>query len=357
MPRDSRKPSRSPSRPERNGAQRTPAEHSVALLILPEIRLAYTALHGLLESSPRSSSRLVYVYGAAGTGKSHLVRHFLRDLRAQESKINVLHVTASEFAAELAQASQEKEIPEFQERYRATDVLVCEDLQAIRGRSETQQQFVALLDSLSAAGKRVVITATQLPGEIEGLKPRLVDRCRGGTVIGIEPLSKSSRIKLLTHHASSRQIALAEGSIAHLADSSASPRVFLASLTHLDQQARRQRTSITENLVRHYLEHEAAQEDVSMSAITRAVARQFGVRVGEVRGERRAASQVLPRQCAMFLARELTRQPLTAIAEYFGRKNHSTVTHACRRIESMAEESPTLRQQLTRIRGELGTGG
>lgn len=341
-----------------SGSSATAAEH---LLLLDENRFAWAALERLkpADRSPRQSrpheGQLAYLYGPSGAGKSHLVRTFLRDERRRDSKLRTETVTASQFAAELAEASENRCIDQLQSRYRELDIFVCEDLTALEHRSETQQQLVALIDEILKSGGRVILTGRKSPGELAGVQRRLINRCHGGTCAAVDAPGPASRAALLAHFAMSKQIPLSQESIDLLANElPVSPRELLATLNQLEAAARQARARIDQALVRRYLAGEIKPQSATLSQIAQAVARHFGVSVSGLRGQRRIQGVVIPRQCAMFLARQLTAEPMQSIARYFGRRNHTTVIHACRRMKMLLTNDPTLRQHLSQLQRALG---
>ena len=332
------------------------------LLLLDEIRFAWTALELLKRperppctAGPSPAGHLVYLHGPSGAGKSHLVRQFLRDECRRDPKLRTVIVTASQFAAELAAASQNRAIDQFQARYRDLDLFVCEDLTALENRPETQQQLVPLIDEILKSGGRVILTACKSPGELRGVQRRLVNRCHGGTCASIDAPGPASRAALLAHFAVTKQVPLPIDAIDRLAaELAVSPRELLAAITQLDAYARQAKKRIDDDLVRRYLADEIKPPSATLPAIAHAVAQHFSVSIPGLRGQRRVQGVVVPRQCAMFLARQLTTEPLQAIARYFGRRNHTTVLHACRRIKTLAVDDAALRQHLNHIRRGLG---
>ena len=326
------------------------------LLLLDENRFAWAALESLKgdEEQP-ARSRLVYIHGPSGAGKSHLVRQFLRDERRRDPALRSVIVTAGRFAADLAEASEARRVDCFQAHYRDLDLFVCEGMTALQYRLETQQQLIALTDDILKSGGRVVLTATTPPGELVGVQRRLVNRCHGGACAAIEAPGPASRAALLAHFALTRQIPLSQDAINLLArELAVSPRELRAALDQIDAQARQQHARIDCDFIRRYLDGETKPAAATLAVIARVVARHFGVTISGLRGQRRVQGAVLPRQCAMFLSRQLTTEPMHAIARYFGRRNHTTVIHACRRMEVLASDDPALRHHLARIRHALG---
>ena len=328
--------------------------HAEPFLPLEENRLAQVAVTDLHRRANRNACRLVYLFGEAGVGKSHLVRHFVRAERRVRPTEPLIHVTAAQFAADLADASTDKSIPEFQDRYRQVDLLVCEDLGALSGRMESQRQLVCVLDEILRSGGRILLTARRLPGELDNMDRRLVNRCQAASSADIRIPSRDSRVQLIEHFAGTRQIPLTRDVAALLADGlPVSPREFLAAVVQLESYARQQGTVPDAEFTRRFLAGDIKRPPVTLSRIARTVARQFGTSVGELRTNTRRQACLLPRQFSMLLARELTEEPLRRIAAYFGRQNHSTVVHAGKRLKKILDEDPAVRRQFAQIRQAL----
>lgn len=326
-----------------------------AFLALPENQLALAAVEELFSPGPHRQGRLVFVSGPSGVGKSLLVRESLRRSKGHAKKEKSAALTASQWAAELAEASQNQTIDAFQARYRSLELLICEDVTAIANRKDSQEQLCLAMDEILAHGGRVLITSILSTGSLDGFSRRLVNRFQGGVTAHIDLPEFESRVQLLNHFAAARQIALPLSVAEMLADSlPVSPRELLAALVQLETLARRQNSPLTTALAEYYLSQETMPQPLELSEVAKAVARQFGVPMSGLRGKKRAHGVVLPRQCAMFLARELTGQSLLAIAQFFGRRHHSTVLHACKRMESALHKEPALRQHLAQIRTALG---
>ena len=318
------------------------------LLLVPEIRLAHTAITQL-GSRSRSRPPSVYITGPPGTGKSHLARLFLQADTGRKAS-----VLASEFAAELAEAAQHRDIPEFQDRFRKLDTLVCEDLQALVGRKESQQQLLAVIDEILGRGGRVLITASRLPGRLDRFDRKLVSRCRGGVVVSVRRPGPASRLQLLEHFASRHQVPLPVDVAQLLAQKiTGSPRDLISALGQLETLSRISGGVIDTAMARNVVAGDAEAKPPGLAQIARVVARHFGVSARRLRERSRAQHIVVPRQCAMLLARELTGTIYSKIAAYFGCSNHTTVLHACRRMQQRLGNEPELRQLIHSIHAEL----
>jgi len=318
------------------------------LLLVPEIRLAHTAITQL-GSRSRSRPPSVYIAGPPGTGKSHLARLFQQADSGRKAS-----VLASEFAAELAEAAQHRSIPEFQDRFRKLDTLVCEDLQALVGRKESQQQLLAVIDEILGRGGRVLITASRLPGRLDRFDRKLVSRCRGGVVVSVRRPGPASRLQLLEHFASRHQVPLPVDVAQLLAQKiTGSPRDLISALGQLETLSRISGGVIDTAMARNVVAGDAEAKPPGLAQIARVVARHFGVSARRLRERSRAQHIVVPRQCAMLLARELTGTIYSKIAAYFGCSNHTTVLHACRRMQQRLGNEPELRQLIHSIHAEL----
>ncbi len=322
----------------------------VPFLVLPENRFAFEAVSSIGEGTPRA----VFIYGPSGVGKSHLARYAVRSFLSKRPDARVQHLTAGEFAAEFADASSGRTISLFQSATREFDLFVLEDLQVLDGRSQTQFQLLALCNDLAATGCQIIWTSRNSPGEMNGIDKKLLSRFRGGVVAQMRPLELESRIRLLKHFAEFQHLPLpADAAEVLAAGMDVSPRELWSLVGRLDTHSRQHRRPVDSDLVRRLLQHEVAPLKPRLDDICRAVARQFGISIHELRSRRQNRGVVLPRQCAMLLARQFSGRSLEQIGHYFGGRDHSTVIHACRRLARLIPHEAELRQNLSQIETAL----
>lgn len=316
---------------------------SEVLIPLAEQRLARVALNRLAKPTHEDKGRLLYLVGPAGTGKSALIREFVQDVEGH------CVVTASEFAAQLAAASDKKELDAFQERFRNVSVFVCEDIHAIEGRPQTLQQLLAAIDELVAHGKDVIVSSTKMPGELESYPRKLVNRFRGGTIIAVKIPGAESRALLLRQFAQQRKVTLSRDALALLAESLA---VSSRELSGIVTQLAERRQPIKRDVIEKWLHDDFPSTTMTPLAVTKAVAAEFGVTLSALRSHRRTQVLVLPRQCAMWLSRKLCGTSFTQLGGFFERQ-HSSVMHAVRTLEQRLTVEPNLRQRLKKIESTI----
>ena len=335
----------------RNGQ---PVQDAHSFLILPENQMAHTACLRLID--PRvSDPPLVTLFGPPGCGKSHLARKTVREALARSPGTVVLFLTANDFAAQLHAASSTGKVRQFQERIRSrTELLVFEDLHRLEGRTESQQQLLAILDDLLAHGRRVLLTSRKSPGEIPRLSRKIVNRCHGGLPIEIGEVSTAaSRERLVRLFAEAAGVDLAKPLVSLVAaEAGRSPRDLQRLVQAVCAAALRRKAAIDEPLVRDLLAR-SGEARLTISEITKVVARAFDAKVTELRSSARTQTLVVPRQVAMFLSRELMKAEYQAIGDYFGGRNHATVIYACDRIRELTHSQSELGVRVARLREDL----
>ncbi len=330
-----------------------PVQDAHPFLVLPENQMAHAACLRLID--PRvAEPPLVTLFGSPGCGKTHLARRTVRDAVARTADTVVLFLTANDFAAQLHSAASTGKMRQMQERIRSqTDLLVFEDLHRLEGRAESQQQLLAILDDLLAHGRRVLLTSRKSPGEIPRLSRKIVNRCHGGLPIEIGEFAGASRQKLVRLFAEAAGVEIAEPLVALAAsEPGRSPRDLQRLVESLRTAALRRKTTIDEPLVRDLLAR-SGEARLTIGGITKVVARAYDAKVADLRSAARTHGLVVPRQVAMFLARELMKAEYQTIGDYFGGRNHATVIYACDRIRELSRSQAELVVQVARLREDL----
>ena len=335
----------------RSRKSRAAGSSSVPFLVLDENRLAWTAVDSACRDVDADALQLeaALIYGPSGCGKSHLC-----DLLVNAHKDAVKIVPSSDFVEQVTRNYKVANTFDPVSEYSPLKLLILEDVQHLCRHPSAQRVFATLMDELRRTQTSVVCTSNQPPAELKGLIPRLANHFRGGLCVAVRIPGPASRVKLLSHFCSHLQIAVPLPIIRLFANElSVSPRELLGLLLRFDALATQQKTMPDARLARAFLTQEIAPNAVEIDDIAKAVARQFGVRLADMRSQARDHVVAVPRQCAMFLSRDLTGEHYARIGEYFGGRSHSTVLHACNRIRQQLENDAGLRQQLKRAQQML----
>ncbi len=344
---------------------------------LPEQAFACAAMSRLSVRHPSNAvGGLTYLSGPEGSGKSFLARNAIREARRQQPKLVFAIAGAYDLAEALVRVDQSQSLADLLEQFTRLNLLVCDDLQLLEGKPEHQRLLLELMDQLSQQGTHLLITCRKLPGELRDFSPRWVSRCHGGLCTSLPNLSRDSRILFLGRlietggSGNSRRLSAAEQrraehcpltfaepvqpTIEWLADHGpASPRDIVTILNRLGEHSLKRPSLIDVPFLQQWMSETLPAEIISLDSIVAEVANEFGIEPAELRSRSRHQSLIVPRQCAMFLARELTQRPLEFIGQYFGERTHTTVSHCLSRLKELLPNAPTLRQQVQRLQKRI----
>lgn len=354
-----------------------------AVLAFPEQALAQQALTQLVRravndqapsrvrASLRSRTSLagrhcapdaVYVWGPTGSGKTTVIAQALRAVRHELSPYAVISATALEWAERLRIAEAEGQLVAIMNQLTTMALVVVEDWDQLAQPPRRDGAapvppvppvapstcLVRMLATLEATPVRWIFSATVLPGAIPGLPPRLIGRARSSALASLEPLGEESR-RLLWQRALGGQV-LADTYRAAIDRGARTPGGILTQAKTLTSLTR-----LRPKLDEAELEQVFAAPPVtpSLDQILQAVATEFAVSPVELRSSARHQSLVLPRQCAMYLSRELTRTSFDEIGAFLGERAHTTASHGHRKLSDLLPGSPSLREQVSRITERL----
>jgi chromosomal replication initiator protein len=301
----------------------------------------------------------LYIHAGVGLGKTHLLQAITWAGNNGDRK--VLYLTAERFMYGFVSALKSQTTLAFKEALRAIDVLVIDDLQFLQGRS-TQHEFCHTINALIDAGRQVVIASDRPPADLESLDDRVRSRLAGGLVVEIGSLGEELRLEILKSR-------IAAARLHHPGFEVPAPvLVFIAkSVTH---NGRDLEGAVNRLLAHNKLtgqpvtlemaEHEmrdlirpAEPKRVRIEDIQRIVARQYNVSRADLLSSRRTANVVRPRQVAMYLAKVLTLRSLPEIGRRFGGRDHTTVLHAVRKIETLSGNDTVLAEEIESLKRQL----
>ncbi len=317
-----------------------------------ENRLIGVAIEALLKRPEPGYNPLV-IHGPSGTGKTHLARGLAAerlDERGPKSQ-SVVYVTGADFARLLGEAIDARETAKLRERFRGASLLILDDLTALATKRVAQQELIHTLDAVIDGGGQVVVTSRTPPDRIATLLPALGSRLSAGLTVSLALPAAPARLALLERFAAMRRIALPATAARSLAEGlSVTVSELSGALTELHWQAAREGSSIDAARVRRFLADRQLRLRPSLRTITAMSAKYFGLRMSDLTGPSRRRGIVQARATAMYLARLLTGRSLSELGAYFGRRDHTTVLHSVRLIESRLRADPTTKRAIAEIR-------
>lgn len=320
-------------------------------------RFAHAAALAVAEKPSRAYNPL-FIYGGVGLGKTHLLQaigHYVLD---HHRGLRVKYVSSEKFTNDFINSIRDKDkIVGFQKKYRGNDVLLVDDIQFLENKEATQEEFFHTFNTLHEANKQIVISSDRPPKDISTLEDRLRTRFESGLIVDIQPPDIETRIAILRKRVKADGLVVPNEVLEYVAakiqsnirelEGALIRIIAFSSLTSnkttltLAEEVLRDVFPTTENAV------------VSISQIQSEVCKYYRLTRAELVGVKRSQPVVLPRQIAMYLARELTDASLPKIGNEFGRRDHTTVLHATTKIERLLNEKRELYNQIQELTNRI----
>ena len=322
----------------------------------PENRLLAEAVESLLHRSPSPYNPLV-LCGPPGTGKSHIARGIARHWRSQDR--DVLFTNGAEFARSFAAALEKETIAGWRSRHRDTALFILEDLTQLSRKAPALCELLYTLDAVQKQQGQVIVTTILPPRHVADMPPALAARLMGGLVLQLSPPGPAARLALLEQFAGLRGIDFSAGALRQLANGLAqTPAELMGALTELSVQCKIDGEPVTGTRVRAFLaaSRTATRVRPTIRSIARLSAKYFGLKPGELTSSTRRRAVVQARNVAIFLARQISGNSLEQLGAYFGGRDHTTILHGYRTIESRSRTDPALRQAVLELRRQLANG-
>ena len=285
----------------------------------------------------------LFLYGPTGLGKTHLMQAVGNALLQLKPNAKVMYMTAESFVQDFVSALQRKKIEEFKKNCRSLDLMLVDDIHLLAGKEASLQEFFYTFNALLDESKQIILTSDRYPKELTELDPRLVSRFSWGLSVGVEPPDIETRTEILLKKAESSEIDLPRNCALFIAQQVvANVRELEGALNRVVATARFRGSAIDLEVVRESLKDVLAirARNISVENIQKVVCEYFRIPLKELVGPKRTRIYARPRQLAMGLARELTGDSFPEIGMAFGGRDHSTVMHACEKVQSLREEDP-----------------
>ena len=280
----------------------------------------------------------LFLYGAVGLGKTHLMHSIACDIRLRDPSRRVLYLSAEKFMYQFIRALRFKDTMAFKDQFRSVDVLMIDDVQFIGGKDSTQEEFFHTFNALVDQNRQVIISADKSPTDLEGLEERLRSRLGWGLVADIHPTTYELRLGILQSKVEKLGVAVPTKVLEFLAHKiTSNVRELEGAMNRIAAHATLVGRDITLEATQEVLHDllRSYERRVTIEEIQRQVASHYQIRVGDMHSARRSRSIARPRQIAMFLAKQLTQHSLPDIGRRFGGRDHTTVLHAVKKIDEL----------------------
>ena len=304
-------------------------------------KLAYAACVSVAESpafeSPKNAYNPLFLYSGVGLGKTHLMHAIANRIKEKNPNCKVSYVSSETFTNELITSIQEKNNKEFRDKYRSLDVILIDDIQFIAGKESTQEEFFHTFNDLYNANKQVIISSDRPPKELTTLEDRLRSRFEMGLTIDIQAPDFETRVAILQKKCDSDGKDVSRDVLNLIAKNVKSNiRELEGALNKVCAYANLMNLPITYDLAMEALNNileNNGEKLLNSDYIKEVVGAQFNVKFDDFSSKKRTKDIAYPRQIAMYLCKEMMDMSLSKIGEEFGDRDHTTVIHACKKIE------------------------
>ncbi len=320
-----------------------------------------------LTASGRQQASPLLFYGPTGVGKTHLLRAVVREFRRLNPRWTAVYLTAEQFTTSFIEALRGSGLPSFRQKCRGVNLLLIDDLQFFAGKDRTLEELQYTIDTLTADGRQIVLASDRPLAELRFLGPELTSRLAGGLACEIEPPEFATRLEI------ARRLSVQFGLVVNddvlsavAAQVNAGARELRGALHRLQAMSLAYNEPVTREMAQRTIaemtRHSA--RTVKLTDVQKAVCDVFGIEPAQLRSERKGRALSEPRILAMWLARKYTRAAWSDIAQFFGRRSHSTVISAHRRVEKlissqgqigMSDRSCSVEEAIRRLEHALRT--
>jgi chromosomal replication initiator protein len=307
----------------------------------------------------------LFLYGGSGLGKTHLMHSVVWEVLRNSQTARVMFITAENFLRRFLNAMKDRDMMTFKDELQSVDLLLVDDVQFIKDKNATQEEFFYRFNELIAMGKQVMFSADRSPAHLDGVAERIRQRMQNGVTLEVHPTDFELRLAILERKCERnlphyKNVSIGEDVRRFLASKlHSNTRELEGALNNLFHFANTVGDPITLEVSKQVLSHMLGNSDrrVTVEEIKKLTASFYGIRVQDMDSPRRTRNLVRPRQVSMYLAKSLTQRSYPDIGRRFGNRDHTTVIHAVRQIERLSRLDPTLADEVEQLRRLLKDGG
>lgn len=316
-------------------------------------QFAYAAVKNVSENAGNVYNPL-FIYGGVGLGKTHLMQAAGNVFQNQGK--DVIYTTVEQFLNDFIRHLRNKTMDRFQEKYRKCDVLLIDDIQFLSNKDSIQEEFFHTFEALKGDGKQIILTADKHPKKIGGLEERLQSRFEWGLVADIQPPELETKIAIIKSKSEINKVKLTPEIVNYIAtviDNNVREIEGILSKLHAYSQLMHVDINLefTKNVLKDQMQEN--RKDLSMESITSAVAKDLNIKPSEIRSKGRSKNLVYSRRIAIYICRELTENTMPQLAQYFGMKDHTAISHTIKKINELIKTDEDFKTKIDELTNKI----
>ena len=318
-------------------------------------RLAHAAALAVTEA-PGASYNPLFLYGGAGLGKTHLMHAIGNEILRNNKDFKVLYVTSEKFTNEFVNAIKDNTNEKFRNKYRTVDVLLIDDIQFIAKKDAVQEEFFHTFNTLQENGKQIVISSDKPPRDIDLLEERLKSRFEWGLIADVSAPDYETRLAILRKKADLDNIIIDDEILSNIASQiDSNIRELEGALNKIVAHASLSNVPITIEMAEESIYDIVSKKEkvISVEYIQEVVAKYFGIDVKDLKSSKKSNDIVFPRQVAMYLCRSVANISFPKIGDDFGKRDHTTVMHAYKKIDKEMKTNPNTKLIVDNVKKSL----
>ena len=316
-------------------------------------QFAYAAVKSVSENAGNVYNPL-FIYGGVGLGKTHLMQA-AGNVFQNEGKV-VIYTTVEQFLNDFIRHVRNKTMERFQEKYRKCDVLLIDDIQFLSNKEGIQEEFFHTFEALKGSGKQIILTADKHPKKIAGLEKRLQSRFEWGLVADIQPPELETKIAIIEKKCEINKVVITKDIVNYIAtviDSNVREIEGILSKLHAYSQLMHIDIDLefTKNVLKDQMKEN--RENLTMDIITQVVAKDLNIKPSEIRSKGRSKNIVYARRISIYICRELTQNTMPQLAQYFGMKDHTAISHTIKKINELIKDDEDFKVKIEELSNKI----
>src|SRR5437588_1789327 len=314
-------------------------------------QFAHAASQAVAEK-PSKAYNPLFLYGGVGMGKTHLMQAIGHEVKRRQPQAAICYISSEKFTNELINSLRYDRMVSFRGKFRNVDVLLIDDIQFLAHKERMQEEFFHTFNALHESMKQIVIASDRPPKELAEIEDRLRSRFEWGLIADIQPPDLETKVAILQKKGEQEKVTLPTDVALYIASNIRSnvrelEGALIRLIAYCSLTGAEVTLSTAQQVLKNFIDSQARK--ISIDAIQKAVAEQFGLRTAEIKQKNNSRSIVVPRQIAMYLAKQMTEASLPEIGRQFGGKHHTTVMHSIAKIDEQRRADKDLNRLINKL--------